>query len=111
MIIHAIKYVNSSGIIPVERHKKTVRILTNVGSMSYVSPMLPHTPKILLSLFVRYSFFILSLLIYHKQRRSRRPLSSILFPVGRLTEAVFRMISRQYYSTAGIFVIFRGHIG
>jgi hypothetical protein len=34
MIIHAIKYVSSSGIIPVERHKKMVMLLTNVGSMS-----------------------------------------------------------------------------
>ena len=34
MIIHAMKYVSSSGIIPVERHKKTVISLTTVGSMS-----------------------------------------------------------------------------
>jgi hypothetical protein len=34
IIIHAIKYVTSSGIIPVDRHKKTVISLTTVGSMS-----------------------------------------------------------------------------
>ena len=34
MIIHAIKYVSSSGSIPVDRHKKTVMSLTNVGSRS-----------------------------------------------------------------------------
>jgi len=34
MIIHAIKYVSSSGTIPVDRHKKMVISLTIVGSTS-----------------------------------------------------------------------------
>jgi len=63
IIIHAIKYVTSSGIIPVDRHKKTVMSLTIVGSMSYVSPILPQIPKILLFFLVRYSFFILAILL------------------------------------------------
>ena len=69
IIIHAIKYVTSSGIIPVNRHKKMVISLTIVGSMSYVSPILPHTPNIFLFFFEKYSFFILAFPLALKEIR------------------------------------------